>query len=594
MKISIILLFLSIGLAAQTVSLEGTWKWHEGDDPRFSSPGWDDSGWTTISLPRREQVPTGVAWFRRQAVAPATTGPLALTVGSYNFCGEAFVNGVRIGRIPCQPGEDPPFFVPRVYTVPQGLLKQGESFVVALRGEHRFALWGNASFLLDEGPYLLADRPFAEAAGRAALGRLQRNASSFIVFSWTAFGISCLLLVLWATNPSRRELLWFGLFQLCICAFSGSQLLFVYEMEVSTAFFTWSVPAAFLFLAAATHVVFFATDLPVRWWFGAALLTLGARMVLPGFSWQIPALMLPLVWAAGRLRSPLLPDRFFAVALLLYSIVGMNSAISRTLPGLWPIPGAFSVGPFLIVTISAVNGVLSSVMLVLLILRLGEDRREKQRLAGEMAAAAEMQSLMLPSAAIEGVEMVYLPPTEVGGDFFQLIDRDAGTRIVVVGDVSGKGLRAAMLVSLAIGILRNERTSSPARILSVLNEGLMGRSGGGFVTCCCARFDADGNVTIANAGHPAPYCDGRELVIESGLPLGIVPGVEYVESVVRGERFTFISDGVVEAENAQRELFGFDRTRDISMKPALEIAEAAKGWGQNDDITVVTVRRNTI
>ena len=167
----------------------------------------------------------------------------------------------------------------------------------------------------------------------------------------------------------------------------------------------------------------------------------------------------------------------------------MNSAISRTLPGLWPIPGAFSVGSFLIVTISAVMGVLSSVMLVLLILRLGEDRREKQRLAGEMAAAAEMQSLMLPSAAIEGVEMVYLPPTEVGGDFFQLIDRDAGTRIVVVGDVSGKGLRAAMLVSLAIGILRNERTSSPARILSVLNEGLMGRSGDGFVTCCCARFD---------------------------------------------------------------------------------------------------------
>jgi len=64
-----------------------------------------------------------------------------------------------------------------------------------------------------------------------------------------------------------------------------------------------------------------------------------------------------------------------------------------------------------------------------------------------------------------------------------------------------------------------------------------------------------------------------------------------VESVVRGERFTFISDGVVEAENAQRELFGFNRTRDISMKAALEIAEAAKGWGQNDDITVVTVRR---
>ncbi len=187
--------------------------------------------------------------------------------------------------------------------------------------------------------------------------------------------------------------------------------------------------------------------------------------------------------------------------------------------------------------------------------------------------------------------MVYLPATEVGGDFFQVVDRDDSTRIVVVGDVSGKGLRAAMLVSVAVGILRNEKSSSPARILSVLNEGLIGRSGGGFVTCCCARFEAGGKVTIANAGHPSPYCDGREIEIEAGLPLGVVAGIEYEETVVDGGRFTFISDGVVEAENAQRELFGFERTKEISRQTAKEIADAAKAWGQTDDITVVTVRR---
>ena len=66
----------------------------------------------------------------------------------------------------------------------------------------------------------------------------------------------------------------------------------------------------------------------------------------------------------------------------------------------------------------------------------------------------------------------------------------------------------------------------------------------------------------------------------------------YDETALASEPFTFISDGVVEAENAQRELFGFDRTRDISGQSAQEIAEAAKAWGQNDDITVVTVRRN--
>jgi hypothetical protein len=531
-------------------------------------------------------------WLRREAVAPASIGQLALAIGSYNFCGEAFVNGVLVGRIPCQPGEDPPFFVPRVYSIPEDLIKPGERFVVALRGEHRFALWGNASFLLDEGPYQLASRPLAEDSARAALGRLQRNASSFIVFAWTAFGISCLLLVLWATNPSRRELLWFGLFQVCICAFSGSQLWFVYEGDVSSVLFTWSIPAAFLFITAATHLVFFDVDMPVGWWFAAGLLTLGSRLVLPGFAWQVPGLALILVWALGRLRSPQLPDRLFAVAVLIYSILGMNSAISRTLPGLWPIPGAFWVGHFMVVTISAVNAVLSSAMLVLLILRLGEDRREKQRLAGEMAAAAEMQSLLLPSEAIEGVEMVYLPATEVGGDFFQVLDRDHNTRIVVVGDVSGKGLKAAMLVSVCVGILRNVESSSPAQILAALNWGLVGHTGGGFVTCCCARFDADGTVTIANAGHPSPYLDGCEVEVEAGLPLGIAPGVEYAELVTRGEQFTLVTDGVVEAENGQRELFGFERTRGISTKSAREIAEAAQAWGQNDDITVVTVRRN--
>ena len=148
-----------------------------------------------------------------------------------------------------------------------------------------------------------------------------------------------------------------------------------------------------------------------------------------------------------------------------------------------------------------------------------------------------------------------------------------------------------MVVSLVTGILRNRRSDRPGSILAEVNASLAGRMGGGFVTCCCARFDAGGAVTIANAGHPAPYADGRELEVEAGLPLGIVPDVVYHEFGVQGDRFTFVSDGVVEAENAQRELFGFDRTREICGRSAQQIADAAKAWGQNDDITVVTVRR---
>jgi len=162
-------------------------------------------------------------------------------------------------------------------------------------------------------------------------------------------------------------------------------------------------------------------------------------------------------------------------------------------------------------------------------------------------------------------------------------------------EISGKSAseiaEAAMLVSVTIGMLRRESSSSPGAILAALNDSLTGNVGGGFVTCCCARFDPDGRVTIASAGHPAPYADGHEVEVEGGLPLGVAPGVVHGETAVSGKHFTFVSDGVVEAENAQRELFGFERTREISGKSAQEIAEAAKTWGQNDDITVVTVRR---
>jgi serine phosphatase RsbU (regulator of sigma subunit) len=102
-------------------------------------------------------------------------------------------------------------------------------------------------------------------------------------------------------------------------------------------------------------------------------------------------------------------------------------------------------------------------------------------------------------------------------------------------------------------------------------------------------------VTVANAGHLAPYCRGEEIPVESGLPLGIAAGVEYAETGFRlepGDTLTLLSDGVVEAMNGAREMFGFERTRAISGEPARSIAEAAEKFGQEDDITVLTVERS--
>jgi serine phosphatase RsbU (regulator of sigma subunit) len=151
-----------------------------------------------------------------------------------------------------------------------------------------------------------------------------------------------------------------------------------------------------------------------------------------------------------------------------------------------------------------------------------------------------------------------------------------------------------MTVSAVIGALRSIPPVSPAWILNALNSGLVGHLHGGFVTCCAARITGDGTVTIANAGHLSPYRNGSEVAVEAGLPLGIVSGTEYEEiqfSLKPDESLTFLSDGVVEARNASGELFGFERTLRIIDSGAAAIAQEAMDFGQDDDITVLSITR---
>jgi serine phosphatase RsbU (regulator of sigma subunit) len=118
------------------------------------------------------------------------------------------------------------------------------------------------------------------------------------------------------------------------------------------------------------------------------------------------------------------------------------------------------------------------------------------------------------------------------------------------------------------------------------------RSKDGFTTCLVLRADADGALTMANAGHLPPYCDGEELAVESGLPLGLDAQSTYDEAKFElrpGAQLTLLTDGVVEARSTTGELFGFARAQAWSRKNAEQIVEAARAFGQDDDITVVTL-----
>jgi hypothetical protein len=232
--------------------------------------------------------------------------------------------------------------------------------------------------------------------------------------------------------------------------------------------------------------------------------------------------------------------------------------------------------------------------------RYARARAEMAFLESEMAAAREIQQVMLPERgeSFPGftVDSVYKPAREVGGDFFQILSA-SGDLLLVFGDVAGKGLPAAMLVSMLVGSIRSiaEDTGDPAIILRKLHDRLIGRTSGGFTTATVARIAPDGAVTIANAGNLSPYLDGHELDLPGALPLGIPNAGRYENTALQlnpGSRLTFVSDGVVEAQTPTGELYGFDRAKAISMKPAAAIAQAAVDFGQADDITVVTIQRH--
>ncbi|MFZ0518059.1 MAG: GAF domain-containing SpoIIE family protein phosphatase [Acidobacteriaceae bacterium] len=225
-----------------------------------------------------------------------------------------------------------------------------------------------------------------------------------------------------------------------------------------------------------------------------------------------------------------------------------------------------------------------------------ETARERAAFAAELQAASTVQQLLLQSASRPTpgfqVDSVYLPASEVGGDFFFVSPAPDGSLTAIVGDVSGKGLPAAMRVAMILGALRRETSHDPDKILSGLNNALIAHGQLGFTTACCVRISLSGECAIANAGHISPYISGREVSTPPALPLGLVEDQTYELvhcHLAASERLVMLSDGVLEARADSGELYGFERLPSLTLMSARDIAETAQRFGQEDDITVLTV-----
>ncbi|MBI4902943.1 MAG: serine/threonine-protein phosphatase [Acidobacteria bacterium] len=604
---------------ALRVDLGGSWRAIDEDNPAFADPAFDDTRWRTLVLPSRrsaelERYSITRRWLRRSVQLPAGSfhNPLSLTLGTFADVYEVWINGKRIGAS----GDLDSFSEahipgPLTFDIPAEVIPPSGELLIALR--LRWVFWAPPVFdIADQGPYLITLRRDAPLHTAAEQMTIWREIHSFNLMFGTAFLLIALLsLVAWRSEPERREIGWFGLTSL-VYAFNA-----IYNNLIITPYSQPYNRVGVAVLSAIAgcsmyplFVQFVATALSFRSrWVYAAIWA--GWLVLPLtilFDWQIrlggnsanffiACLAIVLVLQSWR-RIPrsreAVPDHLFHFVLLLQAI-GYFELWSRYLTDLLVFQEWFYVGPYRVWREDLLWLPVSVTILVLLIRRIAVERREKQRLADELTAARTVQQLLFPPLPDGSpIEAVYQPALEVGGDFYQVFPLDSGAHLVAVGDVSGKGLKAAMIVSLLAGVLRNRRSDAPGAILGELNRALCAGLDGGFVTAAVALCGADGSVSIASAGHPPPYLSGDEVPIEGGLPLGIDPEAQYAEQLLaipEGQCLTFVSDGVVEAANTSGELFGFDHTREISTRSAAEIAAAAKAWGQNDDITVVKIRR---
>jgi serine phosphatase RsbU (regulator of sigma subunit) len=251
-----------------------------------------------------------------------------------------------------------------------------------------------------------------------------------------------------------------------------------------------------------------------------------------------------------------------------------------------------------------------------------QQAQERERIEQELRVARLIQQTLLPKHVpdLEGYKLAayYQPAREVGGDFYDFLKLDDEHLGLVVGDVTDKGVPAAIVMATTRTMLRAsaQRLDSPGEVLKRVNDVIVRDIPPNmFITCLYAILDLEsGLLRYANAGHDLPYRrrrrsnngGGAEELRATGMPLGLLPGMSYEEKEIvlqRGDSVLFYSDGLVEAHDPHREMFGFPRLQGLvgahpggaTMVDFLleELARfVGDSWEQEDDITLVTLERS--
>jgi hypothetical protein len=606
--------------------------WRAGDDSNWAAPNLDESAWQPYA-DWKLSADQPHLWVRCHADLSPLQGLAhpAIQVTLYAAY-QLYLNGAPIGEAGNLSSGFFSMDAIRAFPAPTSSLSPGPA-TLAVRIAYRYSdlSYGGGSLQLPAAHPYLVDLRAGDAgllSGLRADAVWERIPDSFIFFLCDGIlGIlGCVLLGQFLQDRSRLDLLLLSLECIGVAGIALRSL-------AACALLNWPVwlnlgmYATCSLLANFAGIWFFFAlarrRVPWLFWILMGVASLRYVFILPGlflplssalrfstsfFPFVVPASLLAEAVAGTAPFAAFWP--FKAIARRMMPLALLSMAWGTTMIFFFLSEPATAIVPLLGVapgallrwhgTVVWVYAFVTFVVLIVLMGLLSRDQqrtaRERAELAGEMQSAREIQQYLIPDQLPPtpglAIRSVYQPSREVGGDFFQVLpDPRDGSTLIVVGDVAGKGLKAGMLATLIVGATRTafKFTSDPGSILALLNERLQGR---GLVTCLAMRIDRNGSVELANAGQLPPYINGKELALEGAFPLGALPEVSFPLQHFRlraGESLLLVSDGVVEARNAQGELFGFDRTRAISTQSAENIAHAAQAFGQDDDITVLTL-----
>ena len=634
-------------LGSSTAELNGPWKFRKGDNLQWAQAEFNDAGWASVDLtpPSGSYDPFlgtsgfmpgwtslgdagywGYAWYRLrinvQYDPGLSQGGLEIKMpGDVDDAYQVYVNGQQVGEFGkfTNKGVKTYLSLPRAYALPQGV--NGGQITIAIR------VWMDASTPLTNpdsgglhGPPILGQAGPIERMVRLDWDAINHSqVSRFVELAILLLAIIVCGVLFWL-DRKERAYLWLGV----TCGgivLQGLVSLIGNYTALMPAWLNFLLADAVLVPAViALWILFWAYWFRMGrmarlhymvWGFAGGLAVTMAMMRAPLYG-----RLVPVHWIVGLAPTAVFLKLLLGSLLLWVAWEGMR----KDHAGAWlamPALGLVAVSlyqqelmivhlrptyfPFgMAVSISEIAVVVSlNIITILLMRRFLQSLRLRQQWEAEIDQARQIQQLLIPEAipTVPGyiLETEYKPAQQVGGDFFQILPDGKGGVLVLLGDVTGKGLQAGMQVALIVGAIRTivETSYEPTFVLEGLNRRLCGR-GQSYATCVAMHIEADGKTTIANAGHIAPYLNGKEMTMQGNLPLGLNPSVTFDQVVIQlkhKDRLLVITDGVIEAKNAKNELFGFNRARSISHLPASFIVKAAEIFGQDDDITVVSIAR---